>query len=229
MQLYHEALDICQEVNGEYHILTSRIYINIGIVYEDNKDYVKAYKYFAKWARVNEVVLGPSHPKTMRAQRVLREPRYLYIASRLKDLERPPVDESDRGNVLNEDIINAKAQQLDESTQERSDGNSDGEEERDAEEPDVLDAMRPAHSTLFSLASELRRNIEEMLQHAMRESRDDDLRVLFTDNRVTDRVTELELSSVLSSDSCTFDSDGDNNDDDDDNENDNSSDDNEDS
>lgn len=211
LQFYHDALEICQEVNGENHILTSRIYINIGIVYEDNKDYVKAYKYFAKWAKVNEVVLGPTHPKTMRAKRVLKEPRYMYIASRLKDLERQVTDD-DRENVLNEDIINQKAQNLDETGQTRSEeANSEDEEAQDIEEPDVLDVMRPASSTIFNLASELRRTIEEMLQHAMRDSEDDALQTLFGDNRIADGLHRFDMVSC--SDSSQDDDDEDDNDD----------------
>jgi hypothetical protein len=75
------------QMYGEYHILTSRLYINIGIVYEDNNDYKKAYEYFKKWARVSEEILGPDHPKTQRAKGVLRETRYRRIAKSLGELE----------------------------------------------------------------------------------------------------------------------------------------------
>lgn len=68
------------QMYGEYHILTSRLYINMGIVYEDNNDYKKAYEFFKKWARVSEEILGPDHPKTLRAKGVLRESRYRRIA-----------------------------------------------------------------------------------------------------------------------------------------------------
>ena len=74
------------QMYGEYHILTSRLYINIGIVYEDNNDYKKAYEYFKKWARVSEEILGPDHPKTQRAKGVLRETRYKRIANSLGEL-----------------------------------------------------------------------------------------------------------------------------------------------
>lgn len=75
------------QMYGEYHILTSRLYINIGIVYEDNNDFKKAYEYFKKWARVSEEILGPDHPKTQRAKGVLRETRYRRIAKSLGELE----------------------------------------------------------------------------------------------------------------------------------------------
>lgn len=86
LQLYNTAKDLCMQMYGEYHILTSRLYINIGIVYEDNNDYKKAYEYFKKWARVSEEILGPDHPKTQRAKGVLRETRYKRIANSLGEL-----------------------------------------------------------------------------------------------------------------------------------------------
>ena len=54
-------MEICRQVYGEDSLLSSRLYINIGIVYEDNNDYVKAYEFFRKWATVSEIVLGPDH------------------------------------------------------------------------------------------------------------------------------------------------------------------------
>lgn len=71
-QLYNEAMELCLQVYGEQSLLTSRLYINIGIVYEDNKNFVKAYEYFKKWATVSQAVLGPEHPKTLRALGVLK-------------------------------------------------------------------------------------------------------------------------------------------------------------
>ncbi len=65
-------MDLCLQVYGEQSLLTSRLYINIGIVYEDNKEYVRAYEYFKKWAAVSDAVLGPDHPKTLRAKGVLK-------------------------------------------------------------------------------------------------------------------------------------------------------------
>ncbi|XP_064604560.1 TPR repeat-containing protein DDB_G0287407-like isoform X2 [Liolophura sinensis] len=83
LKYYNQAMDLCMQIYGEYHILTSRLYINIGIVYEDNGDYKKAYEYFKKWARVSEEILGPEHPKTLRAKGVLKELRYRQIAQQL--------------------------------------------------------------------------------------------------------------------------------------------------
>lgn len=34
---------------GEKHMLMLRLYLNIGILYEDNRDFQKAYDYFVKW------------------------------------------------------------------------------------------------------------------------------------------------------------------------------------
>lgn len=86
-------MDLCMQMYGEYHILTSRLYINIGIVYEDNSNYKKAYEYFKKWARVSEEILGPEHPKTQRAKGVLRETRYRQIARDLGESDSEEVDE----------------------------------------------------------------------------------------------------------------------------------------
>lgn len=83
LKLYNSAMELCMQLYGEFHILTSRLYINIGIVYEDNNDYHKAYSYFKRWAKVSEEILGPQHPKTQRAKGVLRESRYRRIAQDL--------------------------------------------------------------------------------------------------------------------------------------------------
>ena len=52
LQYYNDAMEICKQVYGEFSLLTSRLFINIGIVYEDQNDYVKAFEYFKKWAQV---------------------------------------------------------------------------------------------------------------------------------------------------------------------------------
>ncbi|KAH9495183.1 hypothetical protein Btru_018582, partial [Bulinus truncatus] len=83
LKLYNQAMELCMQMYGELHILTSRLYINIGIVYEDNKDYKRSYQYFKKWARLSEEIMGPDHPKTLRAKGVLRESRYRRIAMEL--------------------------------------------------------------------------------------------------------------------------------------------------
>ena len=93
-QLYNQAMDLCMQMYGEYHILTSRLYINIGIVYEDNNNFKKAYEYFKKWARVSEEILGPDHPKTLRAKGVLRETRYRSIARDMGEWNEDDTDDN---------------------------------------------------------------------------------------------------------------------------------------
>lgn len=39
---------------GEKHLLACRLYLNIGILYEDNRNFEMAYDHFVKW---NEVCL----------------------------------------------------------------------------------------------------------------------------------------------------------------------------
>ena len=166
---------------GEYSILTSRIYINVGIVHEDNHDFIKAYDYFLKWAHVNESVLGPEHPKTLRARCVLKEPRYHYIASRLKDLDDRIVDDLDQNNVINEETINFEAQRLDSCTDVNSYGSGvlENDELQDEVEPDLVDVMRTAETMrsesndLWRVAAELRRTIEQFVQHAWSDAADD--------------------------------------------------------
>ena len=43
---------MCLQAYGEYSVLTSRIYLNIGIMYEDKRNYNKAYDYFIRWQDV---------------------------------------------------------------------------------------------------------------------------------------------------------------------------------
>lgn len=96
------------QMYGEYHILTSRLYINIGIVYEDNNNYKKAYEYFKKWARVSEEILGPDHPKTLRAKGVLRETRYRSIAREMGEW-----NEDDNDDNVEEDEDDEEAENPD--------------------------------------------------------------------------------------------------------------------
>jgi hypothetical protein len=94
------------QMYGEYHILTSRLYINIGIVYEDNNNYKKAYEYFKKWARVSEEILGPEHPKTLRAKGVLRETRYRSIAREMGEWHEDDADDNNEEEEDEEEIEN---------------------------------------------------------------------------------------------------------------------------
>ena len=51
-----EALDLCLQAYGENSVLTSRLYLNIGIMYEDRRDFKEAYGWFVKWQGVCEQV-----------------------------------------------------------------------------------------------------------------------------------------------------------------------------
>ena len=90
LKLYSDAREICNQIYGEFSLLASRLCINIGIVYEDNGDFVSAFHYFTQWAQVSEVVLGSRHPKTQRSKGVLQEERYRLVAKRLKEQARLP-------------------------------------------------------------------------------------------------------------------------------------------
>jgi len=132
-QYYNEAMELCHQVYGEESLLSSRLYINIGIVYEDNNDYVKAFEYFRKWAETSEAVLGSDHPKTIRAKGVLREPRYRLVALRLKQLCEPnnPDNHVDSDSI-DEARINQEVGDLDEEEdgyQNRSEDRQDDDDE----------------------------------------------------------------------------------------------------
>ena len=53
-----KAKDLCMKAYGEKHLLACRLYLNIGILYEDNRDFEVAYDHFVKW---NEVCLAVSN------------------------------------------------------------------------------------------------------------------------------------------------------------------------
>ena len=103
LKLYHEALEICNQIYGEFSLLASRLSINIGIVYEDNGDYVRAFHYFTQWAQISEVVLGSKHPKTQRSKNVLQEERYQLVAKRLKEQARTGGVVTSQESLVNND------------------------------------------------------------------------------------------------------------------------------
>ncbi|CAB3986857.1 Hypothetical predicted protein [Paramuricea clavata] len=74
------AQELCAKTYGEKHMLMLRLFLNIGILYEDNRNFETAFDYFIKWHDTCIEVLGPSHPKTKRAQDTLKEPTYVRIA-----------------------------------------------------------------------------------------------------------------------------------------------------
>lgn len=78
-EMLNRSFELCLKTYGEKHMLMLRLYLNIGILYEDNRDYQKAYDYFVKWHETCLEVLGPSHPKTVRARDTLNEPAYVRI------------------------------------------------------------------------------------------------------------------------------------------------------
>lgn len=78
-EMLNRSFELCLKTYGEKHMLTLRLYLNIGILYEDNRDFQKAYDYFVKWHETCQEVLGPSHPKTGRARDTLNEAAYVRI------------------------------------------------------------------------------------------------------------------------------------------------------
>ena len=48
-QLLTESQELCVKTYGEKHMLMLRLLINIGILYENNQDYQRAYDQFVKW------------------------------------------------------------------------------------------------------------------------------------------------------------------------------------
>ena len=151
LQLYNEAQEICCQVYGEVSLLASRLYINIGIVYEDNEDFVKAFDFFKKWANVSEKVLGPDHPKTLRAKGVLKEPRYRLVAQRLKDMEDP------QQGGLTEESINREAKDVTDR----------GQENRDLDE--ALGGEEEVVDNVVRVTEDLQQAINELLQRALGE------------------------------------------------------------
>lgn len=78
-EMLNRSFELCLKTYGEKHMLMLRLYLNIGILYEDNRDFQKAYDYFVKWHETCLEVLGPSHPKTARARDTLSEASYVRI------------------------------------------------------------------------------------------------------------------------------------------------------
>ena len=49
IQMLMTAQELCAKTYGEKHMLMLRLYLNIGILYEDNRNFETAYDYFVKW------------------------------------------------------------------------------------------------------------------------------------------------------------------------------------
>ena len=54
--MLNEALELSLRVYGRNSMLTLRLNLNIGIMYEDNGDLQKAYDYFVKWCKTCQEV-----------------------------------------------------------------------------------------------------------------------------------------------------------------------------
>nr|XP_054764277.1 telomerase protein component 1-like isoform X2 [Lytechinus pictus] len=103
VDLYMEALDLCLQAYGEFCVLTSRLYLNIGIMYEDRRSYREAYHWFIKWQDVCEEVFGYHHPRTQRCRNCLKEPRYVYVARQVEAEEAKNRRNAENGNEAAED------------------------------------------------------------------------------------------------------------------------------
>ncbi|XP_071952526.1 telomerase protein component 1-like [Antedon mediterranea] len=111
LQKYMEALELCLQAYGENSVLTSRLYLNIGILHEDNRRYYDAYDWFIKWQKVSEEVFGYHHPRTQRCRNCLAESRYRSV----------------KQNLERRNQVNAQNQQINEANED--DENSDSDDE----------------------------------------------------------------------------------------------------
>ena len=160
-------MDICVQVYGEQALLTSRLYINIGIVYEDNKEYVKAYNYFKKWSIVSEQVLGPDHPKTLRAKGVLKELRYMLVANRLNEQD-DHTGQNDPNNSLDENGINHEVDNLEESDEDHYSPAAVTEAWGDDVEEDIENSDN-IDMDFFAVTDDLQQAINELLRQTGRD------------------------------------------------------------
>ncbi|XP_072023611.1 telomerase protein component 1-like [Amphiura filiformis] len=83
-KFYSEAEEMCLQAYGDYSVLTSRILLNKGIMYEDKRNYVKAYEYFIKWQDVCVEVFGYHHPLSNDVSNCLAEARYARVKQHLE-------------------------------------------------------------------------------------------------------------------------------------------------
>ncbi len=74
-------MDILLPITGESHNSIRRIYLNMGISYEDRREYYKAFDLFTKWFQISKDINGMAHPKTKRCIETLREYNYTLIAT----------------------------------------------------------------------------------------------------------------------------------------------------
>ena len=101
IDFYLKGLKLAIEHVGLFHPILDRAYLNIGIFYEDQKNTNEAYAYFRKWFasllvfssscykniflryQLLVAVYGQSHPRTLRAVRILNERVYQRLAASL--------------------------------------------------------------------------------------------------------------------------------------------------
>ncbi|XP_072172518.1 telomerase protein component 1-like [Diadema setosum] len=99
LELFYRALDLSLQANGEYSVLTSRCYLNIGICNQSRHRNDLTYEYFLKWRDVCEMVFGKHHPRTQRAYNSLQDPRLRQVALLKRQEEQNRIDGS---NVTDE-------------------------------------------------------------------------------------------------------------------------------
>ncbi|XP_022100079.1 telomerase protein component 1-like [Acanthaster planci] len=104
LEVCREALDMCLQIYGENSVLSSRMFLNIGIFYEDNRQYRTACEWFIRWHKCTEEVFGYHHPKTERARKTLERPRYLRIRQQIEEEQRQAQAENQDNEV--EDVMN---------------------------------------------------------------------------------------------------------------------------
>jgi len=81
-----KARELCLKAYGENHLLYVRLCLNIGILYEDDRQFQQAYDYFVMWDKACMEVLGPNHPKSIRAKDTLKEDTYVAIRNQRERL-----------------------------------------------------------------------------------------------------------------------------------------------
>ena len=79
-----KARKLCQKVYGEFSTLSARIYYNLGIDFEVNRDRTKAYECFRRTWLIDRQVAGIHHPSTTKSGSVLTDD-YRDMAIRQQD------------------------------------------------------------------------------------------------------------------------------------------------
>jgi len=67
-------------VTGRLHISVDRLYLNLGIAFEESGDREKAYDNFYRWFELCKDLYGSQHTKTRRPISTLNETAYVRIA-----------------------------------------------------------------------------------------------------------------------------------------------------